>query len=337
MDIFISHSDKNEKITKRICEMLETNGHNRQGRYKTGSVRSGNRERQKKALELIEFAAVTAICIAMFLHEREVQVQLGVGDRVTFGTYLGEPIVWRVIRLEGKNEVVLLSEDILTFKAFSAAESGSYNYDDDKNCYWSIHETEADRDLELQAYVRGNSSWEDSDIRTWLNSDKEYVVYDGTGPVASAMSEKKNGYIGEAGFLAGFTKKERDAIVPTHHATNANALDRESAETTDLVYLLSEDELAWLAESNVSIYAKPTAAALGQDQTSWYTTFSLQYGVDTYFWWLREPVPDKASRCYMVENGYTSGRLTTMEAGVEGFGIRPAIKINKKKFRFDNT
>ena len=27
MNIFISHSSKNEKLTKRLCEMLESNGH----------------------------------------------------------------------------------------------------------------------------------------------------------------------------------------------------------------------------------------------------------------------------------------------------------------------
>lgn len=289
--------------------------------------------KRKIALEIIEFAAVVFICIFMFFHERGVKAVLDVGDSVVFGTYLGEPIEWRVIRIENGKEAVLISRDILTFKAFDAADSGTFNKDDEGNDYWSIYETEADRDLTLQAYVRGSSRWADSDIRTWLNSDKENVTYDGIGPIDRAMSERKNGYLNEPGFLAGFTDKEKAAIIPTQHTTNGNALDKEPIETTDLVYLLSEEELSWLKEADVNVYAMPTEQALEQDETSWYTMFSLEFGVEPYIWWLREPVPDKASRCYMVDNGYRSELLRTMEAGAEGFGIRPVVKVNTKKLR----
>ena len=441
MNIFISHSAKNEKLTKRLCEMLESNGHscvlasqdsssgkNDQGIsrcealllilsdasnqsehvlkeieyavshcmptlvYQIEDVRLNKSleyflmsnqwivgkdvdnydkilegikniennhpkdsndspkeqkkdvqekrkpaDTRKRVLEIVELAAVAAICIFMFLHERDVNVKLAEGDTVTFGTYLGEPITWRVIQTGEKNEAVLISEDILTFKAFNAAESGRYNRDDEKNDYWSMEETKADQDLELQAHVRGNSRWDTSDLRTWLNSDQENVVYDGIGPVESAMSETKNGYIEEPGFLTGFTEQEKDAIVPTQHLTNGNALDKEPVESTDLVYLLSEDELSWLAEANVNIYAKPTSQAIEQDETSWYRAFSTEVGVESYYWWLREPVPDKSSKCFMVNNGYNSEKLVDMDVGVEGFGVRPVIKINTKKIKFNET
>ena len=441
MNIFISHSAQNEKLTKRLCEMLESNGHScvlasqdsRLGKNDQGisrcealllilsdasnqsehvlkeieyavshcmptlvyqiedvrlnksleyflmsnqwivgkdvdnydkilegikniesnhpkdsknspkeqkrDVRAKRKpaDTRKRVLEIIELAAVAAICIFMFLHERDVNVKLAEGDTVTFGTYLGEPITWRVIQAGEKNEAVLISEDILTFKAFSAAESGRYNRDDDQNDYWSMEETKADQNLEVQAYVRGNSCWDTSDIRTWLNSDQENVVYDGIGPVESAMSEAKNGYIEEPGFLTGFTEQEKDAIIPTQHLTNGNALDREPVESTDLVYLLSEEELSWLEAANVNIYAKPTSQAIEQDETSWYRAFSTEVGVETYYWWLREPVPDKSSKCFMVNNGYNAEKLVDMDVGVEGFGVRPVIKINIKKIKFKQT
>lgn len=292
---------------------------------------------RKKILEIIELVAVAAICIFMFFHERDVQVKLTEGDRVTFGTYLGEPITWRVIQIGEKDEAVLISEDILTFKAFNAAESGRYNWDDEQNDYWSTGQTRADQNLELQAYVRGNSSWADSDIRTWLNSDQENVEYDGIGPVESAMSESKNGYIEEPGFLSGFTRQEKDAIIPTQHFTNGNALDKEPVESTDLVYLLAEEELSWLTQANVNIYAKPTSQAIEQDETAWYRSFSTELGVESYYWWLREPVPDKSSKCFMVNNGYTSEKLVDMDVGVEGFGVRPVLKINTKKIKINQT
>lgn len=439
MNIFISHSAQNEKLTKRLCEMLEANGHscvlasmdsnsgnqdisrcealllilsdasnqsehvlkeieyavshcmptlvyqiedvrlnksleyflmsnqwivgkdvdnydkilegikNIESNHPKDSKNSPKEQKRdvrakrkpadtrKRVLEIIELAAVAAICIFMFLHERDVNVKLAEGDTVTFGTYLGEPITWRVIQAGEKNEAVLISEDILTFKAFSAAESGRYNRDDDQNDYWSMEETKADQNLEVQAYVRGNSCWDTSDIRTWLNSDQENVVYDGIGPVESAMSEAKNGYIEEPGFLTGFTEQEKDAIIPTQHLTNGNALDREPVESTDLVYLLSEEELSWLEAANVNIYAKPTSQAIEQDETSWYRAFSTEVGVETYYWWLREPVPDKSSKCFMVNNGYNAEKLVDMDVGVEGFGVRPVIKINIKKIKFKQT
>ena len=146
---------------------------------------------------MVIFAVIfiyVVICVIMYFHERgtspppdDTDTLLKLGDKVLFGTYLEEPIEWRVIQLGEDGAAVLISEYILTMKAFSAADSGSFNYDDDGNSYWSVGETEADRDLALQAYVRGSSSWVQSDLRIWLNSDKENVVYDGIGPVAGAM------------------------------------------------------------------------------------------------------------------------------------------------------
>jgi len=302
------------------------------------SEKNSNTDKRKNALEVIEFLAVVTICILMYFHEKggdmpNSAVTMPVlGDSVWFGTYLGEPIEWRVIQVEDNGEVVLIAENILTLKAFNAADSGNFNYDDAEQSYWSVHETEADKDLTLQAYVRGNSRWADSDIRAWLNSDRENVVYDGIGPVTSAMSNHKNGYANEPGFLAGFTKQEREAIVPTENVTNGNALDGGEIHSTDLVYLLSQEELSWLIEADVNIRTKPTAQAIEQDQTGWYDMFSLELGVDAYYWWLREPVPDMTSNCYVVDNGYTSRLLRSDKpVGIEGIGVRPVMKVDTTK------
>lgn len=302
------------------------------------SEKNRNTDGRKKALEIIEIIVVVAICLVMYFYERGVSTQDNaemlpvLGDSVLFGTYLGEPIEWRVIRVKNNGEVVLIADKILTMKAFDAADSGEFNCDSDGNSYWSADETEADRNLELQAYVRGNSRWADSDIRAWLNSDRENVFYDGIGPAASAMSAHKNGYVGEPGFLNGFTEQERQAIVPTENITMGNALDGGEVHSTDLVYLLSKEELSWLTEADVNIRTKPTAQAVEQDQTSWYNMFSLEWGVEAYYWWLRDPVPDKASYCYIVDNGYTSRLLRDdKSAGLEGFGIRPVVKVDTKK------
>lgn len=301
------------------------------------SEKSRSTDRRKKALEAVEFCAVMTICIFMYFHERgggmrpEPAALPALGDRIVFGTYLKEPIVWRVLRAETNGEVVLIAENILTMKAFDAADSGQFNEDDRENDYWSIHVTEADSDLELQAYVRGNSRWADSDIRAWLNSDRENVIYDGIGPVPSALAARKNGYADEPGFLNGFTDEEREAIVPTENLTKGNGLDGGEVRSTDLVYLLSKEELSWLAEADIGVRAKPTTQAVEQDQTTWYNIYSLEFGVDTFYWWLRDPVPDMASNCYFIDNGYSAKLLRSVPAGTEGIGVRPVVKVDTKK------
>ena len=92
------------------------------------------------------------------------------------------------------------------------------------------------------------------------------------------------------------------------------------------------DELEWLKEADVNFLTKPTEAAAEQDATKWYSGYSLDYGIDHYFWWLREPKEDSASQCYVVSNGLTSDLTTTQIVGTEGFGIRPAITIDIRKF-----
>lgn len=261
-------------------------------------------------------------------------VDLSLGASVVFGTYEGEPIVWRVLHVsEDEEQLILVSDKILTMKAFDAAESGKYNSDGDKD-YW----TAVIEDKLLEARVRGSNLWCDSNIRTWLNSEKENVVYADQAPTASAMSEKKNGYSNEAGFLHGFTEEERAVLREMRVVTIGNVLmDSWGTETDDRVFLLSQKELEWFEEADISYYTAPTENAVEQDQTGWYEGYSLSYGVEAYPWLLRDPAEDSASRCMAVGNGngYHAGEipldiLDQIEAGVEGFGIRPAICVDRQ-------
>lgn len=268
---------------------------------------------------------VAAIGLAIMVPRFITEKNLEVGEEITFGSYNNEPVTWRVLRIsEDKTEAVLISKDILTMKAYDAPESGKYNYDGEKN-YWG---QDLEADLELQARVRGNSMWSTSNIRTWLNSDQEAVKYEGQAPVARAMSNMQNGYHGEPGFLYGFTEDERERIQETENITKTNGLmDSNETKTQDKVYLLSKEELSWFEEAGMSVLAKPTAAAVEQDGTKWYKSYSLDIGVDTFAWWLRDPVETASDQCYMVGNGYGEDTVTSNYAALEGFGIRPAITL----------
>lgn len=264
-----------------------------------------------------------------------VPVSVQVGDTVRFGSYLDEDIEWRVLRLsEDQTQAVLVTSHIVTMKAYDAAESGRFNYDGDTD-YWSSGETQADTDMALQVRVRGNSDWSLSNLRTWLNADTEVVNYTGQAPAASAMAEKKNGYQNEAGFLHGFTQEERDAIVETQIVTNGNALsESETVTTYDRVWLLSAEELAWFDEAGISKLASPTDAAVEQDQSFWYIVDYDAYGVEYLSWWLREPVAEAGSLCYLVDNGYRDNVVRQENAGLEGFGVRPALTVDLRYVTF---
>lgn len=274
--------------------------------------------------------------IASAAEEYDVQV----GDTLVFGSYNNEPIQWRVLRLEekdGTQTAVLISRYILTMKAFDAAESGKYNHDENKD--YIKKESEADTDLELQAYVRGNSSWQKSNIRTWLNSEAEVVTYEGQAPVNSAMSELHNGYQNEPGFLYNFTEEEIGMLVERECRTPGNALlEGEDIITFDRVFLLSQEELAWFDEAGISKLSEPTEAALEQDLSQWYEVSVSEYGLKEYCWWLRTPVEGYSSKAYLVDNGYgiqndeVGNNLKKANVGLEGFGIRPAVTIDLKNY-----
>lgn len=261
-------------------------------------------------------------------------VSVQVGETVLFGSYLNEEIEWRVLRIsEDETQAVLVASYILTMKAYDAAESGRFNYDGDVD-YWT-RRFEAGDDMALQARVRGNSDWSVSNLRTWLNADTEIVVYSDQPPVASAMAEKKNGYQNEAGFLCGFTQEERDAIVETEVVTRGNALSETGSVTTyDRVWLLSLEELAWFDEAGMRKFISPTEAAVKQDQSGWYSLDYNDYGVECLSWWLREPVPEMASLCYLVDNGYTENVTRQENVGLEGFGVRPALTVDLRLVTF---
>ena len=280
------------------------------------------------------FVTILLVCGSLYIFGGNKDKQENVtntvepGETITFGSYNGEAISWRVLHIsEDGSEAVLIAENILTMKAYDAPEGGTYNSDGTTD-YWS-QDSAADTDFELQIQVRGNSDWSTSNIRTWLNSDDEVVQYNDQPPVPLAMAEHKNGYHNEAGFLNGFTDEELAAIVETELTTNGNALaEGESITTTDRVFLLSKEELVWFEEAGMSMLAVPTQAAIDNDGSNWYVIDVQEYGVDEYYWWLREPVEGTSSKCYMVSNGYTEEVYRESNVGTEGFGIRPAITVD---------
>ena len=251
---------------------------------------------------------------------QEPEIEIVAGSTIVFGSYLGESIEWRVLKLseEGKSAVIV-SKDILTMKAYDAAESGSYNYYNGKD-YWG--EDISGEEETVLHQIRGNNDWSLSNIRTWLNSTAENVTYEGQKPIQISMSEYKNGYDTEPGFLSNFSEEERGAIIETEVETNGKV-------TRDKVFLLSAQELAWFEEADVSLVVKPTEVAKEQDTSDWYEVNVSSYGVEDYCWWLRDCDSEGlASEAYLVGSSYSGCKIYTETVGLEGYGIRPALTID---------
>ncbi len=241
------------------------------------------------------------------------------GESIMFGHYNGQPIEWRFIHISDDNtKAVVIADDILTMKCYDAAEGGKYNFYDGEY-YWNKPSSELDS--ELDRLIRGDNSWERSNIRAWLNSEKENVTYIGQEPNAQAMSEEKNGYNTEAGFLNGFTIEELNAIIPTEITTNG-------VVTEDRVYLLSYEEMKWLNAADVSKYAIPTQQAKELDTSRWYELHMSDYGVNDHYWWLRDGDGTTASGVNVVSFSYAGGNIISQPAGLEGYGVRPVMTLD---------
>ena len=294
--------------------------------------KTNKKKKYIKPTDFVYFGAIILMLLLVFgykARQKELE-RLSPGDEVIFGTYLNEPIVWRVLKIH-HNHAVLVSDKILTMKAFDGAESGMYAYDDE-GTIWRIEEEKTLENLEMQEYTHGTNDWSRSDLRTWLNSDRVNVTYEGTGPTDKAMAEDNNGYLFEAGFLYGFSDKEREAIVLTHNITKGNVFSNGDVETDDLVYLPSLEELEWFYDANVDVFAAPTDSAVAYDATNSYQIYSVAWGLEPYVWWLRDPVDGYASKVCAVNNGYGDKLFIERVAGVGGNGVRPVVTVDIKKF-----
>lgn len=268
---------------------------------------------------------------------KEAALEVKIADRITFGRYNDEDIDWRVIKINGDGTAILLSSEILTIKAFDTAEGGKYN-DYNGVDYWS-YENHIIDDPELRIMARGNNDWSKSNIRTWLNSDREVVEYEDQAPTRQATCVGENFYGNEPGFLYYFTDAEKDAIVTTYNYTMGNVFSKygldSMVDTQDKVFLLSEAELSYLRQAGVSVYAKVTAAAREKDSSNSVSSFAENFNIDNYYWWLRDHAIDaKENEGLIVNTEYEEGKEAITQAssvGASAYGIRPAITVDLSK------
>lgn len=265
-----------------------------------------------------------------------------VGDTITLGTYLDEPIVWRCVDID-KNGPLMLSDKILCFKSFDA--KGNYgNYYRNKE---------------------GTNNWKDSALRHWLNS---YDTVDWSNRISVPSSKNVfngyNPYNTEKGFLSSFSEQELSMIKTVTQKTYINALDKSKADggnteithfdgsmasiskvtsslancyyqnVQDTIFLLGIEQLE-AAYKNMGIeYFKcqPTASAVKND------TSKLTNTNTTYHWWLR--IPGTAGMSYenvkVICGDTTYGTLSAFSVWYSQnyypTGVRPAFYLDVEKY-----
>ncbi|ADZ84221.1 TIR domain-containing protein [Cellulosilyticum lentocellum] len=282
-------------------------------------------------------------------------LDIEIGSKVTFGVYHNEPIEWLVIHKDSKGNPLLLSEKILTLKAFDGAESGNYN----KASNGTIFDGKKEKEAPGQNYtkeelrqMKGSNDWANSNLRTWLNSGGKTVSYKGQGPAANAFLDGANAYDKTYGFLYEFTKEEQALIQTTSYKNILGTLEqgrkaggkelfhfeRVSIEDcllnsskayyetlSDKVFLLSLEEVeGYLYTQGIPIKTNPTEEAIEKDQSGWYKDIKSQTG-GYHMWWLRTPAGESSSLVCTV--GPSGEVIYTEYAAQAGVGIRPALYL----------
>lgn len=257
--------------------------------------------------------------------------ELAIGSKVKLGSLYGEPITWLVIGKDHSeypsNSVTLLSEHILTLKAFDAAEPGNPN-----ECREAC----------------GNNDYGVSNIRQWLNSSSCAGIWYSSQheydkpPLQENMWDANNPYFNEQGFLFGWSDAERELLFDT--CLYYDGYKGNSTTCVDKVFLLSSTEVAADAQltrlyngehfgffdSNKTRKAKPTEAAV--EHNGFKSVFLNPE--NEWWWWLRDGRTYNSCRARIVGE---NGTLDNGRAYYGNVGVRPACNLNANTTVSDGT
>lgn len=89
----------------------------------------------KRILSLIAILTLFITCLPIYAFDyqkKDAQInnkqEVTIGKYISFGRYNDEPIIWQVIHEDKEGNQLLVANNIITFKAFDAAEDVSADY-----------------------------------------------------------------------------------------------------------------------------------------------------------------------------------------------------------------
>ena len=233
-----------------------------------------------------------------------------------------------IVGHQATDRTKLVTESIITLKAFDAKEASNSN--SDRKNY-------------------GNNRYSVSNIDQWLNSAASswYSARHSAdaAPTNANVWSNYNEYDTEAGFLANFEADFRAAILDTVIRVAKNTVTDGGGyeDITRKVYLLSNTEVGLanensVAEGTVWSYfnsatrrqCKPTAEAVSKSE---YTNSSLNAS-SAWYWWLRTPYAGDANVARVVG---TDGSLSNDYAYYGRYGVRPALELASTNLVSDST
>ena len=233
-----------------------------------------------------------------------------------------------IVGHQATDRTKLVTESIITLKAFDAKEASNSN--SDRKNY-------------------GNNRYSVSNIDQWLNSAASswYSARHSAdaAPTNANVYSNYNEYDTEAGFLTNFEADFRAAILDTTIRVAKNTVTDGGGyeDITRKVYLLSNTEVGLanensVAEGTVWSYfnsatrrqCKPTAEAVSKSE---YTNSSLNAS-SAWYWWLRTPYAGNASTARHVN---ADGSLHNNHAYHGDYGVRPALELASTNLVSDST
>jgi hypothetical protein len=254
------------------------------------------------------------------------------------GKYHQAPILWRVIHKEGNGDVILLSDRMITLKAFDAKGPK--------------HPVGKRQSL-------GSNYYPGSNIRQWLNSTAPKINWLQNAPLKANLKGQYDEYATEKGFLAdgNFTAIERSLMKPLTHKVLLSTDDFRLRDgglnfqrwdgdirrvvsnydeayyknVTDSVFLLSVKQLKEYVYDRRHILgddyyrAKPTKEAIANSR---YRNSSMKDHLYWYYW-LNTPATTNQSNVRVI---FPNGVVENALAYNEVFGVRPAFRLNVSMF-----
>jgi len=236
---------------------------------------------------------------------------LPVGTKIKFGSIFGNPIIQKIANKSG-SDITLIADGIIARYACDAKEPA--NSDSDRQSY-------------------GNNRYIYSNIHQWLNSEAGAGAWytaqhsaDHAPDSTSVVSE--NPYSAAAGFLNGFTTKEKNYLKTKTITVGKTAIDGGGTETLNArIWLLSGTE-AGLATD----YTEGTQLSLFTDNASriaYETADCAAHCGGTAgaarLYWLRTPYPSYS--CYVRMVG-SDGALGIVYAYYGDLGVRPLCVLD---------
>lgn len=264
---------------------------------------------------------------------------LPVGSLVkdTGSLFLNKPIIWKIA---DKNHtgypdgaITFISEKILALRSFDAIEANNSNSDRKSS---------------------GNNRYSVSNIRQWLNSDAEAgkwysAQHSADAPPNSSNVWQKdsvavNPYDTNAGFMNGFSKHFKNALLATTLTVGLNTVsDGGGSETvTDKIFLASNTEVGLANENNI---VEGSKLSIFSDDASRITSVTSEGLADSnyvsdpaenaaWYWWLRTPYSSNTRSARYVNS---SGALyyTNVYGGYTG--VRPLCNLPSSILVSDTT